>query len=342
MSEETSRLYFFQWERNHLENDDPAGSHFHLCIRERRAQRLPCAFGPRVDVVARRSARGVDRTLWRDEAHAARLRSAIEHSRADNTIVEALDWAEQDVIASDGAIDDRFGTSVAVSGDTAVVGAADVKIGDNYYQGAAYVFARQDGVWTETQKLTASDGAGMADFGTAVAIAGDTILISAIGANVGGNSNQGAVYVFGQSGGVWTQTQKLAADDGGSGDAFGNTITVNGSTAFIAAKGATINGNTLQGKVYVFTEAGGAWTQSQALTADDGASNDRSAHRSRSMATSRSSVHRRSPITFCTPAGRMYSRIQAVPGRKGRRSFRTTVRLAINLAPPSGSRATRR
>lgn len=216
----------------------------------------------------------VDRTLWRDEAHAARLRSAIEHSRARNTIVDAQSWTGQDVTASDGAIDDRFGTSVAVSGDTAVVGAADAKIGDNYYQGAAYVFAKQDGVWTEIQKLVASDGAGMADFGTAVAIAGDTILISAISANVGGNSNQGAVYVFGQSGGVWTQTQKLAADDGGSGDAFGNAIATNGSTALIAAKGATINGNTLQGKVYVFSASGGAWTQSQALMADDGASND--------------------------------------------------------------------
>lgn len=208
--------------------------------------------------------------LARDNANAAR----ISHATGESPIFDTLTWTQQDVIASDGAWDDRFGTSVAVSGDTAVIGAADAKIGDNYDQGAAYVFARQDGVWTEMQKLVASDGAAMANFGAAVAVAGDTILISAISANVEGNSNQGAVYVFSGSGSAWTETQKLAANDGISGDAFGNAIKTDGAIALIAAKGATVNGNTLQGKVYVFTASGGNWTQSQALTADDGASND--------------------------------------------------------------------
>ena len=119
------------------------------------------------------------------------LRAAVH-----DVLARDAGWAEQDVTASDGANDDRFGTSVAVSGDVAVVGAFDAKVGDNYQQGAAYVFTRQAGTWTETQKLVASDGAGMANFGAAVAFAGDAILVGAIGANVGGNSAQGAVYVF--------------------------------------------------------------------------------------------------------------------------------------------------
>jgi hypothetical protein len=203
----------------------------------------------------------VDKTLSRDAATTTRISRASDASKTERSIFDTLTWTEQDVVASDGAWDDRFGTSVAVSGDIAVIGAFDAKIGDNYSQGAAYVFAKQDGVWTQTQKLVASDGAGMANFGAAVAITGGTILIS-------------AVYAFSESDGIWTETQKLAADDGGSGDAFGNAIATDGSIALIAAKGATINGNTLQGKVYVFSVAGGTWTQNQALTADDGASND--------------------------------------------------------------------
>jgi len=183
-------------------------------------------------------------------------------------------WTQQDTIASDGAWDDRFGTSSAVDGDTAVISADDAKVGDNYSQGAAYVFVKQYGEWAETQKLVASDGASMANFGAAVAIAGDTILISAIGANIEGSSNQGAVYVFTRSGDTFAETQKLVASDGISGDAFGNAITIEGTTALIAAKGATIGSNTLQGKVYVFTADGGNWSQQQVLIADDGASND--------------------------------------------------------------------
>jgi hypothetical protein len=202
------------------------------------------------------------------------LRAAVHDTLARDARAKQDDWTEQNVVASDGAIDDRFGTSVAVSGDLAAVGAFDAKVGDNYQQGAVYVFAKGDGAWTETQKLVASDGAGMANFGAAVSIADGDILVSAIGANVGGNSNQGAVYVFANEGGAWTETQKLAASDGGSGDAFGNAIAASGGVALVGAKGATVSGQTLQGKVYVFASSAGTWSEQQILVADDGASND--------------------------------------------------------------------
>ena len=200
--------------------------------------------------------------------------AAVAFSIAAVAGAAMLDWTEQRVVASDGAIDARFGTSVAVAGDIAVVGAFDAKVGDNYQQGAAYVFAKADGTWTETQKLVASDGAGMANFGAAVAIANGDILVSAVGANVDGQSNQGAVYVFANEGGVWTETRKLVASDGGSGDAFGNAIAASGAQALVAAKGATIDGQTLQGKVYVIASTGGTWSEQQILLADDGAAND--------------------------------------------------------------------
>jgi hypothetical protein len=202
------------------------------------------------------------------------LRTAVHDVLARDARARPQAWNEQDVVASDGAIDDRFGTSVAVAGDLAVVGAFDAKVGDNYQQGAVYVFAKAGDTWSETQKLVASDGAGMANFGAAVSIASGDILVSAIGANVDSESNQGAVYVFANEGGAWTQTHKLAASDGGSGDAFGNAIAASGTIALVAAKGATVDGQTLQGKVYVFASSGGTWSEQQILMADDGASND--------------------------------------------------------------------
>lgn len=185
-----------------------------------------------------------------------------------------LEWMTETVVADDGAGDDRFGNAVAVDGDTAVIGAFDAKIGDNYYQGAAYVLIRQNGSWTQAQKLVASDGAGMANFGSAVAISGDTILVSATGANVDGHSLQGAVYVFHDIDGTWTETQHFSSSDGGSGDSFGNAIALDGSTALIGAKGATVDGNTLQGKAYIFASSEGVFSETQILQADDGAGND--------------------------------------------------------------------
>ena len=111
-------------------------------------------------------------------------------------------WAQQQkLVASDGAADDNFGASVSVSGDTAVIGSER----KNSNRGAAYVFVRSGGVWTQQQELTASDGAADDYFGGSVSLSGDTAVIGAVGKN----SGQGAAYMFVRSGGVWTQQQKL-------------------------------------------------------------------------------------------------------------------------------------
>ena len=90
-------------------------------------------------------------------------------------------WVEtQKLTASDGAVFDQFGFSVAVSGATIVVGARLDDIGGNFTQGSAYVFERQGGSWVETQKLTASDGAAGDQFGASVAVSGATIVVGAL------------------------------------------------------------------------------------------------------------------------------------------------------------------
>ena len=185
--------------------------------------------------------------------------------------------------ASDGAVADRFGVSVGISGNTVVVGANCATVSGNTYQGAAYVFVEPSSGWsgnlTQTAKLIASDGAADNYFGRSVGITGNTVVVGAE-ATVGGNADQGAAYVFTEPGSGWvsmTQTAKLTASDGAADNYFGNSLAISGNTVVIGAYEATVGGNADQGAAYVFTEPGSGWasmTQTAKLTASDGAADN--------------------------------------------------------------------
>jgi hypothetical protein len=162
--------------------------------------------------------------------------------------------------SSDGEEYDNFGSSVSVSGDTAVFGAP----GDDGRKGSAYVFIRSGSTWTQQAKLTASDGAAYDRFGSSVSVSGDTAVIGAYGSNV----NRGSVYVFTRSGTTWTQQAKLTASDGAIGDLFGYSVSISGDKAVI---GAHMDDGRI-GSAYVFIRnVDGSWTQQAKLTASDGA-----------------------------------------------------------------------
>ncbi|MBO9663122.1 hypothetical protein [Dokdonella sp.] len=183
-------------------------------------------------------------------------------------------WAEQKVSAADGSPGDNFGCSLAISGDTAVIGAYVATV-DHPAQGAVYVYTRADGAWTPTQKLVAADGAELDQFGEAIALDGDTLLISANGAHVGGGRFAGAVYVFTRGGdGVWSETQKLTAGDAAEYDNFGWSVALSGTTALIGAPYADVAGRSDQGAAYVFSLAGGNWSEVAKLAATDGAADE--------------------------------------------------------------------
>jgi hypothetical protein len=180
-------------------------------------------------------------------------------------------WSEsQKLTASDGGLFDNFGASVALDGSTLVVGANGATVGGNAAQGAVYVFTESNGTWTQTQKLTANDGVAYDNFGLSVALKGSTILVGSPAAAIGANAGQGALYVFTESNGNWSQTQKLTASDGAANDSFGESVALEGSTALIGAYNATINGHQWQGAAYFFTESNGSWSEGQKLTASDG------------------------------------------------------------------------
>ena len=106
-------------------------------------------------------------------------------------------WTEQaQLTASDGAAADLFGRSVALSGDTVLVGAIHDDVGANLDQGSVSVFTRTGGTWTQQAKLTASDGAPGDGFGVIAALGGDSALVGAYRDGIGSNVNQGSAYVF--------------------------------------------------------------------------------------------------------------------------------------------------
>jgi hypothetical protein len=184
-------------------------------------------------------------------------------------------WTQQaQLTASDGAASDNFGISVALSGDTAIVGAYDDTVGANAFQGSAYVFTRSGTTWTQQAKLFASDGASNDNFGFSVALSGNTAVVGAFGDNVGTNGDQGSAYVFTRSGTTWTQQAQLTAAGGAINDNFGWSVALSGNTAVVGARRDQVGANFGQGSAYVFTRAGTTWTQQAQLTASGGAVND--------------------------------------------------------------------
>jgi hypothetical protein len=156
------------------------------------------------------------------------------------------DWSQvAELTTSDGASNDYFGYSVAIDGDTCVIGGS----------GSAYVFTSDaSGNWSQVAALTASDGSGD-QFGHSVAIDGETCVIGAWGTN----SYAGNAYVFTpDASGVWSKVAELTASDGASGDQFGRSVAIDGGTCVIGA----YRTNSFAGSAYVFTtDASGNWSQ---------------------------------------------------------------------------------
>jgi hypothetical protein len=173
-------------------------------------------------------------------------------------------WSQQaKLIATDGDPNEVFGDAVAISGNTAVVGAP---INDSR-AGAAYVFGRSsNGKWSQQAKLTASDRDPNDVFGASVAISGSTAMVGALNEN----SEAGAVYVFGRSESNWSQQAKLTASDGLPRDGFGVSVDMSGSTALIGA----YNKNSGAGVAYVFVGSDSNWSEQSKLAASDGAAGD--------------------------------------------------------------------
>jgi hypothetical protein len=140
----------------------------------------------------------------------------------------------QKLKASDAGSGDIFGKWIDVSGTTLLVGSwMDDDLGGD--AGSAYVFDWVGGVWTQSQKLLASDGRAGDLFGKSVAIEGDRLVVGAYLADVLAQTNSGAVYLFERQAGAFMQTNKVVPEDGQAFDGFGFGVFLTADQLFTGA-----------------------------------------------------------------------------------------------------------
>ncbi|MCP3903539.1 MAG: hypothetical protein GY715_07865 [Planctomycetes bacterium] len=181
------------------------------------------------------------------------------------------DMQASPLLADDAGAGDHFGRAVATAGSVCVIGAhANDDAGPA--SGSAYVFSFDGDKWTQSVKLTASDAAGGDEFGTAVAMDGEWILVGARkDDDVGANS--GSAYLFRHGVDGWSEYGKVLAPDGENNDRFGSSVAISGDTLMVGAKGDDDHGSS-SGAIHVFQRTDDAWLHVQKLTASDGSAGD--------------------------------------------------------------------
>ena len=239
--------------------------------------------------------------------------TGIDGNQADNTtfasgaayvfVRSTAIWTQQAYLkASNTGANDRFGISVAVSGDTVVVGAifessAATGVNGNGADnsasgsGAAYVYQRTAGVWSHEAYLKASNTGADDRFGESVAVSGYTVVVGAwaedsAATGIDGNgadnsaSGSGAAYLFARNEGIWSQQAYLKASNTGAGDQFGRSVAVSGDTVVVGANGEgsaatgvdgdqADNSASGSGAAYVFVGSAGVWSQQAYLKASN-------------------------------------------------------------------------
>ena len=180
-------------------------------------------------------------------------------------------WIQQSKLtAADANAGDNFGQSVALSGASIVIGAPfDDDAGSS--SGSAYIFTFNGTSWNQQAKLTASDASSSDSFGYGVALDGDTALVGAYRANLGGfGSDAGAAYVYTRSAVTWSQSTKLVPASLAAGDDCAWSVALDGEHALLSARGHANN----QGSVFHFRNSVAGWVEVNELVASDGAVGD--------------------------------------------------------------------
>ncbi|BCX47598.1 integrin alphabeta-propellor repeat protein [Haloferula helveola] len=168
-----------------------------------------------------------------------------------------------------------YGNTVAISGDTLAVG-SPFRDGVANNEGRVFVYERNSGTglpWGQVAELTASDAAGGDQFGDAVGIDGDWMVVGAPGEDTSGG-NTGAVYVFQRDSvnpNAWSEVAKLLPPtvNGSGGDGFGSAVAIDGDTILVGSPFANLPGAPRSGRAFVFRRILGTWTAGETLIAAD-------------------------------------------------------------------------
>jgi hypothetical protein len=179
-------------------------------------------------------------------------------------------WYEQGhLFPNDPGMDDQFGKAVAISADTIVAGAQYWDGPSANGTGCAYVFTRNAGTWSQQARLVADDFEPGDEFGCAVAISGDLVVVGSCQDDTVAGSDAGSVYVFARSGSIWTQQAHLYAADAVSNDHFGAAVGISGKRIVVGAWADDTAIGNYAGSAYVFGRVGGVWTQQDHIFAGD-------------------------------------------------------------------------
>jgi hypothetical protein len=182
-------------------------------------------------------------------------------------------WTQQaKLVASDAATADTFGASVAIDGDTIVVGAPGDNLDPLSNAGSAYVFTRTGTTWTEQAKLTAPTPVAEDQVGFSVSIDGDVVAVGAPFADPVGSSS-GAVHVFRRTGTTWAHESQVIGLDTDAGDRFGTSVATNGTSIVVGAPRDGAAGSQ-RGSAYVFNRVGASWNEVTKLVPADNATGD--------------------------------------------------------------------
>jgi hypothetical protein len=166
--------------------------------------------------------------------------------------VGALGWVQvAKLLASDGNLNDKFGRSIGISGNTVVVGAFSADVGGTNFVGAAYVFERDypwEDQWGEIKRLTASDAAFNDQYGIAVAIAEDAVIVGAFAAEDDDGlcivppdflyCDHGKAYIYGRNTGGpdnWGELQPVVPGFELEEDFFGKAVSITPGAALVGA-----------------------------------------------------------------------------------------------------------
>jgi hypothetical protein len=174
-------------------------------------------------------------------------------------------WVQQGKLIDADIVDGGFyGHAVAISGDTVIVGAPSGPT--QFGPGAAYIYARSNGVWSLQQRILAADGQNSEQFGYAVAISGNTVLIGTPGDTPGTPYGHGSVYVYTRTGTTWSFQSKLVEPVPVVANFFGAAVALHNDTALIGVSAS----DSYRGAAYVFARDNGVWTQQARFTVADG------------------------------------------------------------------------
>lgn len=175
---------------------------------------------------------------------------------------------------TDATAGSRFGATVAVTGDTVLVGAPDADVQAGERAGAVHEFECIDGRWQRRATLTPDGGSATASFGGSISFSEDVVVIGARGDTNANESYAGAAYVFERSGCEWHRRAKLTASDGDSYDSFGQSVAHAGDAVLVGAPFDEDPAGEDRGAVYAFENADGRWHQREKFVPDDATSGD--------------------------------------------------------------------